>query len=368
MSAQLDHAATATMSHWATVPMISVLAAVIVARLFLVSRRQLDRRVTQILIWWLFVALLRESWMQTVIISNTSMTLSDIRLLTHACVIGAAVAVYLVVRSWSLRPVETRTVVGLYGAGFVAVVVLAVLGEPARAQGIAVEELQSWHTAAYMIVYSAPMPLALFAIMKWCARLFCRANSAPSLRVGLAFVIAASCVSMYDHLTRMATGIMLSWDWHNTLTESRSQSNDVLFLPATCVIAMVLSVPAISEAKIRLRSDPSSRAVVRLQDMWQDLIEAAPKVELETEGLLHTSAEREHRMLIECEDALFLLLPYMNSAALDEDATPAERVKAISAAMRLFKDSDGERQSVAPPQWLIDENELLRVADAWART
>src|SRR3546814_787542 len=148
------------MPYWMTLPMITILAIIIVARVLLVSKRQLDRSVTQILIWWLCAAVLRESWFQQAVITHSDLTLSDIRLVTHASVIASSVAVYLVVRSWSLRPVQTRTVVRLYCAGLVAAVVLGFLSAPARAQGIAVEELHSWRTAFYMIIYSAPMPLA----------------------------------------------------------------------------------------------------------------------------------------------------------------------------------------------------------------
>lgn len=106
------------MPYWMTLPMITILAIIIVARVLLVSKRQLDRSVTQILIWWLCAAVLRESWFQKAVISHSDLTLSDIRLVTHASVIAASVAVYLVVRSWSLRPVQTRTVIRLYCAAW----------------------------------------------------------------------------------------------------------------------------------------------------------------------------------------------------------------------------------------------------------
>lgn len=356
------------MPYWLTVPMITILAIIIVARLVLVSKRQLDRSVTQILIWWLCAAVLRESWFQKAVISHTDLTLSDIRLVTHASVIGSAVAAYLVVRSWSLRPVATRTVIRLYCVGFMAALVLGVLVAPARAQGVAVEELHSWRTAVYMIIYSAPVPLASFAVMRWCVRLFRRPESLRPLRSWLLVVIVATAVSIYDHLSRMINGVMLSLNWHNALTELRSQSNDILFLPAVTAMALVLAVPAIAEAKIRLRSDSSSRAVRRLEDMWSDLVAMEPKVTVESVGVFHSSLELEHRRLIECEDALFLILPYMNPSSLSGDATVEERVQAISHAMRLYKAGVGDRVPVAPPEWLVDEEEMLRIADAWTRT
>lgn len=356
------------MPYWMTLPMITILAIIIVARLLLVSKRQLDRSVTQILIWWLCAAVLRESWFQQAVITHSDLTLSDIRLVTHASVIASSVAVYLVVRSWSLRPVQTRTVIRLYCAGLVAAVVLGFLSAPARAQGIAVEELHSWRTAVYMIIYSAPMPLALFAVVKWCVRLYRRPESTRSLRRWLVIVIAACTVSLYDHLSRMANGVMLSLNWHNALTELRSQSNDILFLPAATSMAIVLAIPAIAEAKVRLRSDSSSRAVRRLEDMWNDLVTMEPKVSVESVGVFHSSLELEHRMLIECEDALFLVLPYMSPEALSGDVATEDRVKAITDAMRLYKAGDSDRALVAPPEWLVNEEEMLRIADAWART
>ncbi|MBM4529661.1 hypothetical protein GS563_11980 [Rhodococcus hoagii] len=53
---------------------------------------------------------------------------------------------------------------------------MAWISAPARSSGVAIEELHTWRTAAYMVIYSLPMPLALAAVAAACVRVFRQAT------------------------------------------------------------------------------------------------------------------------------------------------------------------------------------------------
>ncbi|WP_307718082.1 DUF6545 domain-containing protein [Rhodococcus marinonascens] len=116
-----------------------------------------------------------------------------------------------------------------------------------------------------------------------------------------------------------------------------------------------------------MRCGSIPRVTLRLQPMWRVLTSAVPDVMLgSTEDL--AGNEREHRMRIECEDALLRLLPWLPAPGLDPDESPAVRAAAIADALEsygLTTDPVNHGGVQAPPRWLTDEDEFLRVADAW---
>ncbi|MBM4507768.1 hypothetical protein GS582_30505 [Rhodococcus hoagii] len=83
---------------------------------------------------------------------------------------------------------------------------------------------------------------------------------------------------------------------------------------------------------------------------------------------MSSSIEREHRMRIECEDALYELLPFMDTEARGaEDLDPVERCAAITDALERRLEGGKPPAPVPAPAWLADEDELLRIADAWSK-
>ncbi|MFF0818396.1 MAB_1171c family putative transporter [Rhodococcus sp. NPDC003318] len=364
----LELEATSSLPPWASDPMLAILAVVIVGRLVFVRERQLDQQITWLLFWWLGAAVLREPWMQGLLMDATPLTLSDLRLLTHAAAMCGAGAIFLIVRAFSnVRRVRRRAFVLVYSIIAVEVALLAWISAPARSAGIAIEELHDWRTAAYMLIYSSQMPLALAAVAAACIRVFRHGDEARSTRIWAVLILLVGAVSAFDHLTRIVNGIMLALNQHNAFTVWRSESNDVLFLPAATALAIVVSWPIFTAIRTRRANDPSSAAVVALTPMWKDLSTAMPAISLQaTTSTLPSSVEREHRMRIECEDALYELLPYMSADDRAEDVDPASRCAAITDALERRRSDRQPSSPVSAPRWLADEDELLRIADAWS--
>ncbi|MBM4644421.1 hypothetical protein GS464_17885, partial [Rhodococcus hoagii] len=116
--------------------MLLILSVVIVGRIAFVRERQLDQQITWLLFWWLCAALLREPWLQNLLMDATPLTLSDIRLLTHAAAMFGAASLYLIVRAFSnVRRVRRRTIVGAYALIAVLVPVMAWISARRAAPG-----------------------------------------------------------------------------------------------------------------------------------------------------------------------------------------------------------------------------------------
>lgn len=365
----LELEATSALPMWASDPLLAILALVIVGRLVFVRERQLDQLITWLLFWWLCAAVLREPWMQDLLIDATPLTLSDIRLLTHASAMFGAGTIFLMVRAFSnVRRVRRRAVALVYAIIVVEVAALAWISEPARAAGAAIEELHDWRPAAYMLIYSSQMPIALAAVAAACIRVLRHGDAVRRTRVWAVVILLTGSVSAFDHLTRIANGFMLSLGVQNGFTEWRSESNDVLFLPVATAAAIAVSFPIFTAIRTRRANDPSSAAVGVLMPMWKDLSAAMPAISLQTTtSALASSVEREHRMRIECEDALYELLSYMRPEDRAEGVDPASRCEAITDALELRRDTGRASEPVETPGWLTDEDELLRIADAWSK-
>ncbi|MEE2033380.1 DUF6545 domain-containing protein [Rhodococcus chondri] len=360
--------ATSTLPNWLSDPMLAILTLVICGRFAFVQARQIDQQITWLLFFWLCAALLREPWTQSLLVNATPLTLSDIRLLTHAAAMFGAGAIFLVVRAFNnVRRIKRRAIMLVYSIVVVEVAVLAWISAPARTAGAAIEELHSWRTAVYMLIYSSQMPIAVAAVAGACIRVIFHGEQARNTRIWALLILLTGAVSSFDHLTRIVNGFMLALNHENAFTIWRSESNDVLFLPAATALAIVVSMPIFTAVRARRSNDPSSTAVLTLTPLWKDLSNSLPAISLQaTTSTLPSSVEREHRMRIEIEDALYELLPYMQAEDRVDDLDPVSRCNAITAALERRR---GGRQPVEPvqaPRWMADEDELLRIADAWS--
>ncbi|EME23403.1 DUF6545 domain-containing protein [Rhodococcus triatomae] len=364
----LDTVATSSLPVWLTTPMLAILAVVVVGRVAVVRERQVDRQTTWLLFWWMCAALLREGWLQARIVDATPLTVSDLRLLTHAAAMLGAGSLFLVVRALgSVRRLRGGSIAVVYALIVAEVVAMAWLSLPAREAGVAVEDLHDWRTAAYLVLYSVHMPVAIGFAAITCIHVFYRGDQLHRTRFWAALVLVAGTVSAFDHLSRSVYGVLLGMDRTNAFTHWRSESNDVLFLPAATLAALTVCVPVAVALRSRLSNDPSAVVVGRLTPLWKDLSAALPSVSLQAAtSALPTAAEREHRMRIECEDALYILLAHMGSEERAEEVDPADRCVAVTRALERHLAGERPVRPEETPAWLADEDELLLLADAWS--
>jgi len=361
-SPMLVREATTALPIWVSVPLLVWVVAVLVTRMVvLVDRRAVDRAAEVFVFCLVAAALLREPWIQKPL-RDIGLALSDIRLLTHAAAIAAAVAVLRLGLMWreDRRPPRWVTWGSIAVAvGLVAVMALASL--PARSAGVAIEELANWRTAAYMTAYGLATPLALIAVMVTAVE-HVRERATWSRTLFGVVVALCAAASMTDHLTRLVSGLMLGAGIENGFTAARSESNDALFLPVLA-LAVVVAVPAIvSSCRVRLGNDPSSRQVEILAPMWSSLTEAVPGVRLRMTHGLTSPVEQEHRMRIEIEDAVHAVLAHL---PVHLDDSPEANASALKSALSARRRGDTPVQPGIAPEWLHDEAAVTAVARAW---
>ena len=359
--------ATSELPYEYSLVLLGTMAVVIVARTVFLGRRQVDRQLTLALAWWFLAALLRESWLQQILMTHTVLSLGDIRLMTHTAALCAAIPCFLMVRSWAyLEKFGPRIILTMYVGLAALLSVMAWVSSSSRRADIAIEELEDWHTALYHVLYATPMPIAFVFVIAGCIRVLLTERTRRNVAI-TSIAIVSCTIAGVDHLTRGLSAVMLAVGWENWLTEARSEANDLLFLPSITLVSLLAAMPVIPAIRARLNNDPSSRAAKRLEQMWRVLTTAIPEVTLDsTEGSV--GIEREHRMRIECEDALLQLLPWMPATGLETERSPSDRAEAVGDALARYQQSahPDHRNSVhAPPRWHTDEEELLRVADAW---
>ena len=360
-------------------PMLTVLLVVALLRaLFL--HTQLDQRLTATLVFWAFVALLRDPQVQDVLARHLTDP-SVIRQATHMCAMLASAALFGAVILWGApeddsersavwRRAELQSVV--YTTVFVMGLTLFPLSAPARAAGQTLEEHGGWQVIVYMIVYSAPTMVAV-TVAGFLALETALEATPVALKVSTSLGAVACAVSLFDAITRIINACFVANHTQNAFTEWRGASNDSLFLPEVTVVALVLTGPLVHMLTTRLGIDQSTRRLRRLDPMWKDMSAVMPKVVLQPRPA--ALDERADRVGIEIFDAIGWLGPYLRAGVAPShrpDLSHARRRdrSAISAAIALQEALDGYRTNApTPPAQAstaeVDSLDIDRVGRVW---
>lgn len=360
-------------------PMLAILLVVALLRaLFLHSR--LDQRLTTMLVFWGFCALLRDPHVQDRLAEHL-VNPSLIRQGTHLCAMLASAAIIGACALWAApaersatgpasvwhRP-ETQPIV--YTVVLIMGLALFPLSAPARGAGQSLEEHGGWQLVAYMTVYAAPTIVAISAVALLLIEAARQSKSALAV-TGFALAVVACAISLFDSTTRIINACFLYSNHHNAFTTWRSESNDVLFLPEVTVIALVLTVPLVNLLAERLGVDESSRQVRRLTPMWNDLSGAVPTVVLQQRP--DRPDELAQRMGIEIWDTLIRLRDYLPPRLIPRRTPDLSRISerdrvgvtaalAVQEAIEAYRAGTPLAPSSATPADLnhLDLEELAR--------
>ena len=364
-SEMLRQEATSGMSGWLTLILVGWVAGVVVVRaVVLVDPRPVDYAANLWVAGSLVVVGLRDATVQQLLGSSVGLSLADIRSITHLMVLYCAASLAILGFYWERGrlPYPHLPRVLLIVATVIGVV-LWFIALPARRAGIAVEELASWRTGLYMTLYALPTLLAEIPALIT-AVLMLRERSARSRTFFGCVVLFAIAGSSFDHLTRMLSGWFLAFGEHNALTDARTHSNDVLFLPILAVLVVIALPGMISSIRIRLGRDRHSEGVKLLAPIWSAVTNELPEVRLtETHGLV-SAAEKAHRMRIEIEDAVVELACWLPPGT-NWPADARGQAAVLSEALRRYSTGVEQRHPVRPPEWLKTEGGVDAVACAW---
>ncbi|MCX2966268.1 DUF6545 domain-containing protein [Gordonia aquimaris] len=297
------------------------------------------------------------------VLADLGVTLTDVRSLTHLFVLLSAAALAVVGFLWERGRLPSRRLpYWLVAAAFVIAAALWLLASPARSQGIAVEELEGWRTAAYMTLYSLPTPIAELPALFTAVVMLRERSTRPRLLFG-AVVLVAIASSWLDHLYRLVTGWFLAFGADNDFTDARSGSNDALFLPILAVLVIIGIPNIVSSFQVRFGRDPDSLSVRLLAPLWRSLTSALPEYRLvETHTFVHP-AEMAYRMRIEIDECVVELAGWLpDGATWPEDATG--RAALLEEALERFR-AGRTRSHASAPAWLKSDTQIDDVARAW---
>lgn len=361
----LSREATSSLPAMLSWALIIWIGAVMTIRQFvLVDKRPVDTAAHGLVGLLLVSALLRQASVQSVL-GEMGLSLGTIRVLTHTSAIGSAACALVVGILWKQgRTLNWPKTVSLLSVGVLACgTALYVLAWPATSNGLAVEELFSWRTGAYMFIYSLPTPLAAL-VAGQTALAHVRQHVSWNRTMFGAVVLLCIAGSVLDHGTRMVSGFMLAEGLQNSFTEARTHSNDVFFLPVVAVL-VCLTIPSIvSSIRVRLGRDSAACHARILEPMWTNLSEAVTEVGVPaTHDIPVDSSFTEYRMLIDIEDAVHALLPHFPR---EQGDSPQEHARDIRiAAQRCQTNQRPLHARPSAPSWLNERPRLLAVAAAW---
>lgn len=341
------------------------IAAVVTIRQFvLVDKRPVDTAAHSLVVLLLISALLRQTSVQSVL-ADFGLSLGTIRVLTHTSAIGSAACVLVVGFLWKQgQSMNWRKATPLLAAGVLACgSVLYIIAWPATSIGLAVEELLSWRTGTYMVIYSLPTPLAALAAGQTALAHVRQHVSWNRTTFGLV-VLLCIAGSVLDHGTRMVSGLMLAGGLQNPFTEARTHSNDLFFLPVVAVLACVGIPSIVSSIRVRLGRDSAARHARILKPMWINLSDVVSDVGVPaTHDIPVDSSFTEYRMLIDIEDAIHSLLPHFPHPRGD---SPQDNARDIRIAVQRSQTNQRPLYGrSSAPSWLNETPRLLAVAAAW---
>lgn len=364
-SALLTREATSSLPELVSWGLIIWVASVVTIRqIVLVYKRPVDTAAHILVALLLVTAVLRQGGVQTVLM-HLGVSLGSIRVLTHTAAIGSAASLLIVGILWNQgqvlnwRRIVPILVAAVLGCG----VILYLLAWPATSKGLAVEELLSWRTGAYMAVYSFPTPLAAVAAAMTA---FAHVRQHVSWSRTIFGLVCLLCIagSMFDHMSRLVSGLVLATGTQNAFTEARTHTNDLFFLPVVALLAWVGIPSVVSSIRVRLGKDSAARNARILQGMWTQLSEAVTDVGVPaTHDVPVDSSFIEHRMFIDIEDAVYALLPHLPKAEGDSPQDNARDLRIAAQRARAGEPPLHERDT-APP-WLQESRKVLAVAAAW---
>lgn len=297
------------------------------------------------------VVLLRHPPVQEVLF-GLGMNLATVRVICHTVVMFGAAIAWLLARSWrTSRKFGRLELTLVFGCATALSAWLWWVSSSARAQNAAVEDFESWRTAAYLVVVSTPVPIACVAIVLALVAHAKERNEVSNWIWASASILAA-VLQATDHITRGISGVFLSLGRHNLLTDIRTEGVDQIFLPAVAALSLS-ALPAIWST---IHSDAGLKAVDRdIHLMWSNIKSRIPGIAKPETGSLPLR-ERVEEMYIEIEDGLIRLsLP----PSFSSYAEAAQQIRDSLAA------DGGEQWEISSPHWVADRTEIRKVAAAF---
>lgn len=317
------------------IPLIAFVALVAVGRLVLLRHTAVDRLLNRALLWAGATLILLERGVAPQIGS-----------LLHQLSIGTLVmeawSLYGAARLWSgADPATTWVRQRAYDlAGLAGVVIILIVGTPARQQGRLLGHVPDWAGALAWLILWIPLLAG--------GRLACRA-AVRELRSAKPTIAELTIYGIL--LATMIVGVGGAAIAAVRVAASGGSGDPAMVrwaaptFGAAALGAAILAVPLLARLRTRMGWDRSARYCRRLRPLWSDLTSTVPEVVLAPEASVAEADVRLIRMTVEIRDALMHLGHYVPESA-DHTGYAEQILLAIAAKSRV---ASSAAQSAVPP-------------------
>lgn len=215
-----------------------------------------------------------------------------------------------------------------------------VLGNPVVAGGGIVLQYPGWQ-AAPMTVLFVIFPYACSVLLIVTSIQELRARPPLAARLFYLLFLAIFCGLMCSLTFGLTTSFVLATGQVNGFTEYAANTDRMAFVMDIIAFTPLAAIPLVLRAFDAVRGDPVTRAIADLTPLWEELTRACPEI-VQPRPENANPTYRLHRMVIEINDAILSLGPYVPAHA------DAEGTELASIARLLIAARDAKLAGEAP--------------------
>ncbi len=301
-------------------PVLFLLALVTIGRWWLLRERDVDRLVNRAITAALVGLLLRETWVQYLLVLALPIPDRDVIQLANQGVLAAIVlcvaCIYGLAQLWAgADPEGTWRRQRAYDAGaLLAGAIILIAGTPARNAGQLIDQTLGWSAVVAWIAFYIPLGATAWLVGKTSIHELRHPDAATTWRERLviAGVLGIALVAGIDAIANPTLTIVAVLGDHPALDPDMGYKTWTFFIDAVWG-GTVIAVPLISAVLIQTGWDRAGRYCRRLEPLWRDLTATVPEIVLTTPNDSNRRtipATRLYRMTVEIRDAVLNLQRY----------------------------------------------------------
>ncbi|MCU1640462.1 MAG: hypothetical protein JWN03_737 [Nocardia sp.] len=277
--------------------------------------------------------------------------------LANALMIVVTAEAYLMIsHARQQNPLSQRIVYAAavaMGLGYLA------LGSPVAAGGGIVLQYPGWE-AAPMTVLFVVFPYACSVLLVAACVQELRARPPLAARFFYLLFMAIFAGLLCSLSFGLSTSFVLATGHVDAFTEYAANTDRMAFVMDIIAFTPFAAIPLVLRAFDAVRGDPVARALDELTPLWQELTAACPDIvqpRPENAGATY----QLHRMVIEINDAILSLLPYVP----DHEPSAATDLASIAPLLRAARDA---KLAADPPNFAARQLEIPGGADLQTET
>ncbi|MGF0320631.1 MAB_1171c family putative transporter [Nocardia fluminea] len=301
-------------------PVLFLLALVSIGRWWLLRERDVDRLLNRALTAALVGLLLRETWVQYLLVLALPIPDNDVIQIANQGVLAAIVltvaGIYGLAQLWSgADPQGTWRRQRVYDAGaLLSGAIILIAGTPARNAGQLIDQKMGWPAVVVWIAFYIPLAATAWLVGKTSIHELRHTDAATTWRerMVIAGVLGIALVVGVDSIANPTLTMVAVLGDRPALDPGMGFKTWTFFIDAVWG-GTVVAIPLISALLIHTGWDRTGRYSRRLEPLWRDLTAAVPEIVLDPTHDRNgrtIPATRLYRMTVEIRDAVLNLQRY----------------------------------------------------------